>query len=59
LVLDNESTEIDMPEDDSEAMEIMVNNAVHDGLDASQILRVASSSRICHQGLVELCQYHR
>lgn len=44
---DNESTEIDMPEDDAEAMEIMLNvihgcnNAVHDGLDASQILRVA------------------
>jgi BTB/POZ domain len=44
---ENESTEIDMPEDDAEAMEIMLNvihgrnNAVHDGLDASQILRVA------------------
>jgi hypothetical protein len=43
----NGSTEIDMPEDDAEAMEIMLNvihgcnNAVHDGLDASQILRVA------------------
>jgi hypothetical protein len=44
---DNESTEIDMPEDDAETMEIMLNvihgcnNAVHDGLNASQILRVA------------------
>lgn len=43
----DESTEIYMPEDDAEAMEIMFNvihgynNAVHDGLDASQILRVA------------------
>ena len=44
---DNGSTEIHMPDDDAEAMEIMLNvihgrnNAVHDGLDASQILRVA------------------
>jgi len=44
---DNESTEIDMPEDDAEAMEIMLNvihgcnNAVDDGLNGSQILRVA------------------
>ncbi|RYP49216.1 hypothetical protein DL768_005033 [Monosporascus sp. mg162] len=44
---DNESTEIDMPEDDAEAMEIMLNvihgcnNAVRDDLDANQILRVA------------------
>jgi hypothetical protein len=43
----NESTEIDMLEDDAEAMEIILNvihgcnDAVHDGLDASQILRVA------------------
>ena len=41
---DNKSTEIDMLEDDAEAMEIMLNvihgcnNAVHDGLDASRIL---------------------
>jgi hypothetical protein len=44
---DNEWTEIDMPEDDAEAMEIMlnvihgINNAVHNGLDTSKILRVA------------------
>lgn len=44
---DNESTEIIMTEDDAEAMEIMpnviygCNNAVHNSLDASQILRVA------------------
>lgn len=43
----NQSTEINMPEDDAEAMEIMLsvihgcNNAVLDGLDASRILRVA------------------
>lgn len=44
---DNGSTEIDMPEDDAEAMEIMLNvihgcnNKVHDALDASRVLRVA------------------
>jgi hypothetical protein len=44
---DKESTEIDMPEDDAEAMETMLNvihgynNAVYDSLDTSQILRVA------------------
>ena len=38
---ENESAEIDMPEDDAEAMEVMLNvihgcdNAVHDSLDAS------------------------
>jgi hypothetical protein len=40
----NESMEIDMPEDDAKAMEIMLNvihgcnNAVHNGLAVSQIL---------------------
>ena len=44
---ENQSTEIDMPEDDAEAMEIMLNvihgynDAVRDGLGADQILRLA------------------